>query len=36
MKKKNYIIPLIEVAPIEASRIMDSSMTTLPPQVGAP
>lgn len=36
MKKKQYISPVLEITPIESCRIMDSSMTFLPPQVGAP
>lgn len=32
MKKKEYIVPLMEIAPIETGKIMDTSMTFLPPQ----
>lgn len=36
MKKKQYTLPRIEVAQITMPHLMDTSMTVLPPQVGAP
>ncbi len=36
MEKKKYSNPMMEIAPITTSHLLDSSMNTLPPQVGAP
>lgn len=30
--KKAYITPMMEIAPIKTGKIMDTSMTFLPPQ----
>lgn len=36
MKKKQYTLPSIEIAKMMPTHLMDTSMTVLPPQVGAP
>ena len=32
MEKKKYSNPMVEIAPITTSHLLDSSMTMLPPQ----